>query len=114
MASFTPSQHNADEYNNGIKYVSGDALQAETVNNLVESALYTQQVADSALAHTRNELYTCATTESNQYKVVTAPDFTSDNLVVGARITVNFTYKNSAISPYLNVNNTFCARIIYI
>lgn len=49
MANFIPSKHTANEYNNGVQYVNElDSVQAETVNNLVESALYTQEQAQSA------------------------------------------------------------------
>lgn len=49
MASFIPSKHDANEYNNGVQYVNGDGTQPQTINNLVESALYTQgQVVVSA------------------------------------------------------------------
>jgi len=54
MAEFTPSKKTAQDFNDGVKYINGqgnetgDALQAETINNLVESALYTQGQADSA------------------------------------------------------------------
>lgn len=56
MANFTPSKHEASEYNNGVQYVGanlaqgieGDSLQADTINNLIESALYTQNQAESA------------------------------------------------------------------
>lgn len=57
MAEFTPSKKTAEDFNNGEQYINadpaqginGDTLQAETINNLVESALYTQEVADSAM-----------------------------------------------------------------
>lgn len=56
MASFIPSKHEANEYNNGVQYVgenkalgiTGDMVQATTINNLVESALYSQEVAERA------------------------------------------------------------------
>lgn len=54
MAEFTPSKKTAQDFNNGIEYINedvgitGDAVQAETINNLVESALYTQEQAESA------------------------------------------------------------------
>lgn len=56
MADFVPAKHDANEYNNGVQYVSenlslgieGDMIQADTINNLVESALYSQQQADNA------------------------------------------------------------------
>ncbi len=54
MAEFTPSKKTAQDFNNGIEYIdgqdneTGDALQADTINNLVESALYTQEQASEA------------------------------------------------------------------
>lgn len=46
MANFEPSKKTADNFNGGVAYVNGDAVQAETINNLVESALYTQEVVE--------------------------------------------------------------------
>lgn len=56
MADFIPSKKTASDFNNGVQYVNrdlsqgiqGDVVQAETINNLVESALYSQEQADSA------------------------------------------------------------------
>lgn len=56
MADFIPSKKSAQDFNNGVQYEGynpttqelGDAVQAETINNLVESALYSQNQADSA------------------------------------------------------------------
>lgn len=56
MASFTPSKKTASDFNNNTKYVNydpalgitGDSPQAETINNLIESALYSQEVAQTA------------------------------------------------------------------
>lgn len=48
MAEFVPSKKEASDFNNGVEYVNGDGIQAETINNLVESALYTQNAAESA------------------------------------------------------------------
>lgn len=49
MASFIPSKKEATDFNNGVQYINGvDALQAETVNNLVESALFVQDEVSSA------------------------------------------------------------------
>ncbi len=51
MSNFTPSRKTANDFNNGVEYIDGiddeigDAVQAETINNLVESALYTQGLA---------------------------------------------------------------------
>ena len=51
MAQFTPSQKTAQDFNGGVEYVDGtddiegDAVQAETVNNLIESQLFTQGLA---------------------------------------------------------------------
>lgn len=48
MANFIPSKHNVNEFNKGTQYVNGDVVQAETINNVIESALYSQDTADSA------------------------------------------------------------------
>ena len=55
MANFTPRKKTAEDFNNGVAYVdgvgneTGDAVQAETINGLVESALYSQEQADIAV-----------------------------------------------------------------
>lgn len=56
MANFISSKKESSDFNNGVQYVNGDIVQAETINNLVESALYSQEkaelsqtIADSAL-----------------------------------------------------------------
>lgn len=62
MAEFTPSKKTAQDFNNGIEYINedvgitGDALQAETINNLVESALYTQEQAENAVSKSNEAL----------------------------------------------------------
>lgn len=54
MANFTPSKKTAQDFNKGQKYINGDGnetgdvINADTPNNLVESALYTQNIAESA------------------------------------------------------------------
>lgn len=54
MAEFTPSKKTAQDFNNGIEYVdgqgneTGDTVQAETINNLIESQLWAQQKAENA------------------------------------------------------------------
>lgn len=48
MAEFTPSKKTAQDFNNGIEYVDGtgeiegDAVHAESINNVIEGLLYTQ------------------------------------------------------------------------
>lgn len=49
MARFTPSKKTAQDFNHDTQYINDiDSVQADTINNLIESALYTQNVADSA------------------------------------------------------------------
>lgn len=56
MANFVPSKKEAKDFNNGVAYVGenkalgiqGDMVQAETINNLVESSLYSQEKAELA------------------------------------------------------------------
>lgn len=58
MTEFTPSKKTAQDFNGGVEYVDGDAeagifgdaIQAETINNLVESALYSQNVVEQNTA----------------------------------------------------------------
>lgn len=45
MVGFTPSKKYPSDFNGGVKYKSGDAVQAKTVNDLVESALWVQELA---------------------------------------------------------------------
>lgn len=51
MANFIPSKKEAKDFNNGVAYIgedkahgiAGDAVQAETINNIIESILYLQK-----------------------------------------------------------------------
>lgn len=53
MAQFTPSKKTAQDFNNGVEYVDydaengimGDAVNAESINNVIEGLLYTQGLA---------------------------------------------------------------------
>lgn len=45
MADFVPSQKYASDFNKAKKYENGDAVQAETVNNLIEGQLFVQGIA---------------------------------------------------------------------
>lgn len=58
-------------------------------------------------------LGTCTTSYSTAEKTVTCPEFTSDCLVDGARVVVNFSYYNTASYPKLNVNGTGAKAIFY-
>lgn len=48
MANFVPSQKTAQDFNNGVEYIDGvgdiegDAVHAESINNVIEGLLYTQ------------------------------------------------------------------------
>lgn len=76
MSEFTPSKKTASDFNGGVEYIdgqddaTGDAVQAETINNLVESALYTQDVADSAETNANAALATANTASSNATSAV--------------------------------------------
>lgn len=56
MADFIPSKKEATDFNNGVQYVgedkahgiTGDIVKSATINNLVESALYSQETAETA------------------------------------------------------------------
>lgn len=56
MAGFTPSKKTPQDFNNGVEYVDGigdiegDAVQAETINNVIESTLYAQEQAETAVS----------------------------------------------------------------
>lgn len=56
MANFIPSKKEASDFNSGVQYINGDMVQAVTINNLVESALYSQQTADTAKATAQDAL----------------------------------------------------------
>lgn len=53
MSEFTPSKKTAQDFNNGVEYVDydadsgimGDAVKAESINNVIEGLLYTQGLA---------------------------------------------------------------------
>ncbi len=47
MAEFVPSQKYASDFNKAKKYENGDAVQAETVNNLIEGQLFVQGIASN-------------------------------------------------------------------
>lgn len=49
MANFIPSKKVASDFNNGTAFKSGDVVQAETMNNVVEGVLYSQNASDSAV-----------------------------------------------------------------
>lgn len=55
MAEFTPSAKTAQDFNNGMEYVdgyddnTGDAIHAETINNVIESQLWTQALATNPI-----------------------------------------------------------------
>lgn len=67
MSDFIPSKKTAQDFNDGQQYVGynpttqelGDYIEVETVNSLIESALYTQEQADTAV-ETANEAKTTA------------------------------------------------------
>ena len=42
---FIPSNKVPSDFNGGKRYKKGDAVQASTVNNLIESALWVQELA---------------------------------------------------------------------
>lgn len=42
---FKPSQKNEQDFNGGTKYKNGDGLHADTVNNVIESLLWSQSIA---------------------------------------------------------------------
>lgn len=45
MAQFNPSNKIPSDFNGGKRYKKGDAVQASTINNLIESALWVQELA---------------------------------------------------------------------
>lgn len=45
MASFIPTKKVANDFNKGVAYQAGDIVQAETINNVIECALYSEEVA---------------------------------------------------------------------
>lgn len=78
MANFIPSKKEATDFNNGVQYVGknealgieGDRVQAETINNLIESALYSQEMAENPVIIQDVEVSPSRTTETgNVYDV---------------------------------------------
>lgn len=45
MAQFNPSRKFPTDFNKGNKYKAGDAVQSKTINDLIESALWVQDLA---------------------------------------------------------------------
>ena len=45
MAEFNPSRKFPTDFNKGKKYKAGDGVQSSTINNLIESALWVQDLA---------------------------------------------------------------------
>ena len=43
MAEFNPSKKYPNDFNNGKKYKSGDGIQPEMINSIIEGILYAQQ-----------------------------------------------------------------------
>lgn len=88
MAEFTPSKKTAQDFNDGVEYVdgqgneTGDAVQAETINNLVESALYSQQQAENAA----NTASSAVDTSNNALTVANG----FDGQIKAANSTANF------------------------
>lgn len=58
MANFTPSQKTAQDFNNGVEYVDGigdiegDAVHAESINNVIESQLWVQALCTNPVDNT--------------------------------------------------------------
>lgn len=55
MAEFTPAKKLATDFNGGQEYKNEDAVMPEDWNNLIESALYTQEQADSVVSLATNQ-----------------------------------------------------------
>lgn len=81
-------------------------LQNTDVSELVTKEELTTHKSDNIL---HNTYVTCVTASATVEKAVTAVDF---NLVAGARITVNFTNANNALSPTLKINTNIAKPII--
>lgn len=47
MAQFTPSQKELNDFNSGNKYVPNDSVLADDLNNVIESQLFTQALANN-------------------------------------------------------------------
>lgn len=114
MASFTPSKKTTQDFNNGVEYVdgqdneTGDAVQADTVNNLVESALYTQEQVDNAVS-AANSVVSLATNQPNVSEAnnIGIPAVTIENTSSGGK---RFKFSNlkgeEGITPNISVNAT--------
>lgn len=99
-------------YADGVWNLDEDTSSGLVVD-LTDRVSVLEQTADgltSTVSAMKVAYGTCSTAAATQAKVVTASGFT---LYTGAEITVNFTYKNTASNPMLNVNGTG-AKYIYV
>lgn len=106
------AQNTADENADAIAdIVSGtttvakatNASNAEKVTNALTVGTTTYNGSAAVNAGRRSWYGTCSTAASTTAKVVTCSDFV---LETGTKVTVYFTYANSASAPTLNVNST--------
>lgn len=97
MADFIPSKKTAQDFNNGVQFIDGkDPIQAETVNNLVESALYTQDTA--------NEAKTTADDLDEQIKTANATANSAKQTAEGALSQVNQVLEDKTLLPDVQKN----------
>lgn len=111
MASFIPSKKTEQDFNGGVKYIDGigdiegDAIQAETLNNVIESQLYTQEQAENAVINANNA-------------VETADDALDRiNEAINSSVSVNGTYPNMTVGKATsdgngnNISETYIPKI---
>lgn len=63
MADFNPSRKFPTDFNEGKKYKAGDGVQALTINNLIESALWIQNLAFESVTGVQFGTYDAKTEE---------------------------------------------------
>ena len=96
MADFIPSKKLPSDFNKGNKYKSGDAVQAKTVNDLIESALWVQELAFgdiTFLGDAVKEVVVSANKNDSVYEWKTTSD--SKNCVYISQTNHGFTTINS-------------------
>ena len=115
MADFIPSEKTAEDFNNGVEYEdgideqTGDVVHAETINNLVESALWSQGKAKNAVG-TANDAVTIASTALNRIGEAIAGTVVSDgnypNMSVGnANNATNDKDGNNISQTYVKISD---------
>ncbi len=108
MADFTPSKKTLQDFNNGVKYVdydlttgtNGDEVQADTINNLVESQMWVQKLGENPVNNTSIAVEGIPEIGIEVDNITGLPNFYARSLVGKSQIMYNKTLTlGSAITP---------------